>query len=44
MKITGSVLEEKIFFKMLGLSSCSKLDWVSYIAPLLNLPPRKLEP
>ena len=27
----GSVLEEKSFFKMLGLTFFSKLDWGSYI-------------
>ena len=31
VKMDGSVLEEKLSFKMLGLSSSSKLDWVSYI-------------
>ena len=30
-KMDGSVLEEKLSFKMLGLTSSSKLDWVSYI-------------
>ena len=40
MKMDGSVLEEKSFFKMLELTFSSKLDWGS----LLKLPPRKLEP
>ena len=31
VKMDGSVLEEKLSFKMLGLTSSSKLDWVSYI-------------
>ena len=31
MKMDGSVLEEKSFFKMLGLTFSSKLDWGSYI-------------
>ena len=43
VKMDGSVLEEKPFFKMLGLTFSSKLDWGSYISLLLKLPPRKLE-
>ena len=31
VKIDGSVLEEKSSYKMLGLTSSSKLDWGSYI-------------
>ena len=31
VKTDGSVLEEKPFFKMLGLAFSSKLDWGSYI-------------
>ena len=31
-KMDGSVLEEKLSFKMLGMSQSSKLDWGSYIA------------
>ena len=31
VKIDGSVLEEKSFSKMLGLTFSSKLDWGSYI-------------
>ena len=31
VKIDGSVVEEKSFFKMLGLTFFSKLDWDSYI-------------
>ena len=31
VKLDGSVLDKKSFFKMLGLSFSSKLDWVSYI-------------
>ena len=31
VQMDGSVLEEKLSFKMLGLTSSSKLDWVSYI-------------
>ena len=43
VKMDGSVLEEKLSFKMLGLTFSSKLDWGSYIIFLLKLPPRKLE-
>ena len=43
VKMDGSVLEEKSSFKTLGLILFSKLDWVSYLSLLLNLPPRKLE-
>ena len=31
VKMDGSVLEEKLSFKMLGLTSSSKWDWGSYI-------------
>ena len=31
VKMDGSVLEEKSYFKMLGLTFSSKLDWRSYI-------------
>ena len=31
VKMDGSVLEEKSYFKMLGLTFSSKLDWGSYI-------------
>ena len=31
VRMDGSVLQEKLSFKMLGLSFSSKLDWVSYI-------------
>ena len=44
VKMDGSVLEEKSYFKMLGLTFSSKLDWGSYICLLLKLPPRKLGP
>ena len=29
--MNGSVLEERFYFKMLGLTFLSKLDWASYI-------------
>ena len=44
VKMNGSVLEEKSYFKMLRLTFSSKLDWDSYIISMLKLPPRKLEP
>ena len=31
VKLDRSVLEEKLWFKMLGLTFSSKLDWCSYI-------------
>ena len=34
VKIDGSVLEEKSFFKILGLTFSSKLDWGSYITSI----------
>ena len=43
VKMNGSVFEEKLSFKMLGLTFSSKLDWVSCITLLLKLSPRKLE-
>ena len=42
VKMDGSVLEEKLSFKMLGLTFSSKLDCGSYIISISN--PRKLEP
>ena len=44
MKMDASVLEKKSYFKMLGLTFCSKLDWDLTLFLLLKLPPRKLEP
>ena len=43
VKMDGSVLEEKLSFKMLGFTFSSKLDWGSYIIAVAKLPPRKLE-
>ena len=43
VKMGGSILEEKSSFKMLGLTSSSKLDWVLTLSLLLKLHPRKLE-
>ena len=45
VKMDGSVLEEKSFFKMLGLTFYSKFYWGSYtLSLLLKLPPTKLKP
>ena len=43
VKMDGSVIEEKLSFKMLGLTFSSKLDGVLTLSQLLKLPPRKLE-
>ena len=43
VKMDGSVVDEKSYFQMLGLTFSSKLDWSSYPL-LLNIPPRELEP
>ena len=39
----GSVLEKKLYFKMLGLSFSTYLNWDSYIICLQKLRPSKLE-
>ena len=48
VKIDGSVLEEKSYFKKLGFTFSSKLDWGSYVISIaksaLKVPPRYLEP
>ena len=41
--IDGSVLEEKSFLKMLGLSFSSKLDWDSYINSITKTASKRLE-
>ena len=38
----GSVLEEKSFFKMLGLTFSSKLDWGSYIISIAKTASKKI--
>ena len=43
VKMDGPVLEEKNYFKMLGLTFSSKLDWVLLLSLLLKLSPSKLE-
>ena len=42
VKIDGSVLEEKSFFKMLGLTFFSKLDWGSYITSIAKTASKKI--
>ena len=39
----GSVLEEKSSFKVLGLTSSSKLDWGSYIISIAKTDSKKIE-
>ena len=41
-KIDGSVLEEKLSFKMLGLTFSSKLDWGSYIISIAKTAFKKI--
>ena len=38
----GSVFDEKLSFKMLGLTFCSKLDWGSYIVSIAKTASKKL--
>ena len=42
VKIDGSVLEEKLSFKMLGLTFSSKLDWGSYIISITESVSKKI--
>ena len=42
VKIDGSVLEEKSFFKMLGLTFFSKFDWGSYITLIAKTASKKI--
>ena len=42
VKMNGSVLEEKSSFKMLGLTSSSKLDWGSYIICIAKTASKKI--
>ena len=44
VKMGGSVLDEKSFFKMLGLPFSSKLDWAFTLSQLEKLPLRKSDP
>ena len=43
VEIDWTVLEGKLFFKVLGLTHSSKLDW-GYFYLLLKLPPWKFKP
>ena len=40
----GSFLEEKSYFKMLGLTFSSKLDWGSYIISIAKTASKKIGP
>ena len=42
VKMDGSVLEEKLSFKMLGFTFSSKLDWGSYIVSIAKTASRKI--
>ena len=42
VKMDGSVLEEKLHFKMLGLTFSSKLDWGSYIISIAKTTSKKI--
>ena len=42
VKMTGSVLEEKSPFKMLGLTFSSQLDWGSYIISIAKTASKKI--
>ena len=42
VKMNGSVLEEKSFFKMLGLTFSSQLDWGSYIISIAKTASKKI--
>ena len=44
VKIDGSVVEEKSYFKMLRLTFSSKLDWGSYIISIAKTASKKFEP
>ena len=43
VKMNGSVLEEKSYFKMLGLTFSSKLNWGTYIISIAKTTSKKLE-
>ena len=42
-RVDGSVLEEKLSFKMLRLTFSSKLEWDSYIISIAKTATKKLE-
>ena len=43
VKMDGSVLDEKLSFKILGLTFSSKLDWGSYIISIAKTTSNKIE-
>ena len=44
VKMDGSVLQEKSYFKMLGLTSSGKLDWGSHIISIVKTASKKIGP
>ena len=42
VKMDGSALDEKLSFKMLGLTFSSKLDWSSYIISIVKTTSKKI--
>ena len=42
VRMGGSILEEKVSFKMLGLTFCSKLEWGSYIISIAKTASKKI--
>ena len=42
VKMDGSILEEKLSFKMLGLTFSSKLDWCAYIISIAKTASKKI--
>ena len=42
MKMDGSVLDEKSYFKMLGFTFSSKLDWGSYLIYIAKTVSKKI--
>ena len=42
VKMGGSILEEKSFFKILGLTFSSKLDWGCYIISIAKTASKKI--
>ena len=42
VKMGGSILEEKTYFKMLRLPFSSRLDWASYIISITKTASRKI--
>ena len=42
MKMNGSVFEEKSYFKMLGSTFSSKLEWGSYVISIAEITSKKI--